>query len=132
MLTHLTAPAGPGEGEGWSRLVEAIRPDVPAAEVDGVWVFPPVRREGREFGTAIISRVSGERRRIYTASYILTQKGKKRGMFEAALEEIGAGPLEALEELLAMVPRRSDEEPPIPIPVERWFTEDVDDADLQE
>jgi hypothetical protein len=38
------------------------------------------------------------------------------------LEEVGSGPVEALEELLALVPKRSDEEqPPSPVPVEAWF-----------
>jgi hypothetical protein len=38
------------------------------------------------------------------------------------LEEVGSGPLEALEELLALVPKRSEEEePPAPVEPARWF-----------
>ena len=52
---------------------------LPPAEVDGVWVFSPLRREGREWGTAVLRRVDGDRRRIYTARYVLAIKGKERG-----------------------------------------------------
>ena len=35
---------------------------------------------------------------------------------------MGSGPVEALEQLLALVPKRAeDEEPPVPIAVETWF-----------
>ena len=51
---------------------------------------------------AIVSRVEGERRRIYTARYALTIKGRQRGAFEWGMDEVGSGPLEALEELLAL------------------------------
>lgn len=95
---------------------------MPATEIDRIWAFQVVRREGRDFGTAILSRIDGDRRRIYTASFILTVKGKKRGQFEWDLEEVGSGPLTALDELLALVPKRSDEEePPAPVQTDAWF-----------
>ena len=109
-------------GPGWDRLAIAVREAVPVAEVDRIWVFPVVRHDGQDFGTAILSRVDGIRRRIYTARFVLTVKGKKRGQFTWVLEEVGSGPLEALDELLALVPRRSDEEePPAPVEVASWF-----------
>ncbi|MBP6443591.1 MAG: hypothetical protein KA267_06175, partial [Gemmatimonadales bacterium] len=38
------------------------------------------------------------------------------------MDEVGSGPLEALHELLALVPvRADDEEPPVPIEVSLWF-----------
>lgn len=112
----------PGEGAGWERLVEQVSATVPAAEVDGVWVFPPLRREQREWGTAIVTRVDGERRRIYTARYVLAIKGRERGKFQATIEEVGSGPVEALDQLLHEARRRTeDEEPPTAIPVETWF-----------
>ncbi len=117
-------PSGPGVGEGWTRLVEAIGLALPVAEIDGVWVFKTIRHNARDFGTAILSRADGDRRRIYTASFILTVKGKARGQFESEIAEVGSGPLEALAELLALVPKRSeDEEPPTPIAAEQWFPE---------
>lgn len=117
---------GPGMGDGWTRLADAIRDALPGAEIDRVWVFRTIRHQTRDFGTAILSRVDGDRRRIYTARYILTVKGKARGQFKWELEERGSGPLGALEELLALVPRRAeDEEPPIEIEVEAWFPKEV-------
>jgi hypothetical protein len=81
-----------------------------------------MRADPREFGTAILSRVDGERRRIYTARYALTLKGRQRGAFEWGMVEVGSGPLEALEELLALVPARGvEDEPPVAIPTDRWF-----------
>ena len=55
-------------GLGWPRLAAAVAEQMPAAEVDGIWVFSPLRHDGREWGTAVLSRVDGERRRIYTVA----------------------------------------------------------------
>jgi hypothetical protein len=119
----LTAAAPrPGEGPGWERLAQALREALPVAELDRIWAFRVVRREGQDFGTAILSRIEGDRRRIYTARFGLMVKGKKRGLFDWGLVEVGSGPLEALEELLALVPKRSDEEePPAPVEPAAWF-----------
>ena len=115
-------PSGPGTGPGWTRLATELKAAVPSAEIDRIWAFRVVRREGRDHGTAILSRIDGDRRRIYTATFTLTVKGKKRGAFEWALVEVGSGPLEALDELLALVPKRSDEEePPSPVDAVAWF-----------
>ena len=120
-------PNGPGVGEGWTRLVDALRLQLPVAEVDRLWVFRTIRYLARDFGTAIISRLEGDRRRIYTARFVLTVKGKTRGRFESSLAEVGSGPIEALDELLALVPKRSDEEePPIEIATETWFPREVE------
>ena len=118
--------AGPGEGPHWERLATWLRAQMPVTEVDGVWVFRVLRRDYREFGTAVLSRVDGDRRRIYTATYTATIKGKQRGGFESQLIEVGSGPLEALQELLALVPvRADDEEPPLPVDAARWFPPEV-------
>jgi hypothetical protein len=126
----MTVLTGPGVGPGWDQLAGSLRESIPVTEVDRIWAFGVVRREGQDFGTAILSRVDGVRRRIYTARFVLTVKGKKRGHFTWFLDEVGSGPLEALDELLALVPRRSDEEePPAPVEVASWFPpESVDDA----
>jgi hypothetical protein len=121
---------GPGEGERWDRLAQWLRTQVPTAEVDGIWVFRVVRREQREFGTAVLSLVSGDRRRILTARYTAIIKGRERGGFSTQLDEVGSGPLEALHELLAMVPVRSDDEdPPAAVQPERWFPPSEDTPD---
>lgn len=106
----------------WALLAQALRDALPVEELDRLWSFPVVRRQGQDFGTAILSRVEHDRRRIYTASFVHTVKGKKRGQFDWSLEEVGSGPLGALDELLALVPKRSDEEkPPAPVDPAAWF-----------
>ncbi|MEO8448495.1 MAG: hypothetical protein ABI647_01820 [Gemmatimonadota bacterium] len=118
---------GPGIGDGWTRLAQEIRTVLPPEEIDGVWVFRVLRHEGKDWGTAILSRVEADRRRIYTARFVLAVKGKQRGKFTHELEEVGSGPLEALAELLALVPKRSDEEePPTEIDRALWFPVEAD------
>lgn len=120
MLGELTQ--GPGEGERWERLAEWLRSQLPVEQVDGIWVFRVVRREQREFGTAVLSLVTGDRRRILTARYTAIIKGRERGGFSTEMDEVGSGPLEALHELLAMVPIRSDDEdPPSAVEPGSWF-----------
>lgn len=120
MLPDVTE--NPGEGERWLRLATWLRDQIPVEEVDGIWVFRLVRRDRREYGTAILSLVRGDSRRIGTASYTATIKGKDRGGFAAEWVEVGSGPLEALHELLALVPvRADDEDPPAPVAIDRWF-----------
>jgi hypothetical protein len=112
----------PAAGLGWDRLAQAVEVVLPAAEVDAVWLFTPLRHEGREWGTAVLSRLDGERRRIYTARYVLAIKGKERGKFDTSIEEVGSGTSEAVERLLQEAQRRIDDEhPPQPVPPESWF-----------
>lgn len=109
-------------GAGWPRLAAAVAEQIPPAEVDAVWTFSTLRHEGREWGTAVLARVDGDRRRIYTARYMLQVKGKERGKFEASVEEVGSGPVEALAQLLQEAQRRiDDEQPPLPVPPDAWF-----------
>lgn len=118
MTPPVTATAG-----AWERLAAAVAARVPVAEIDAIWVFPPIRRDRREFGTAIVATVVGDRRHIHTAKYVATIKGPERGKhFDTVVEEVGSGPLEALGELLEGVRRRlDDDEPPQAIPVEQWY-----------
>ena len=124
----LAPPAEPGVGPGWALLADAVAAQLPVAECHGLWVFRPFRRDGKEYGTAILSRLEGDRLRIFTARYAHTLKGKKRGEFAAEVAEVGSGPLEALDELVALVPKRTEEEPPVQIPLERWYPGGPDGA----
>jgi hypothetical protein len=118
----VTTPRASATGTGWERLALAVAQAMPPAEIDGIWVFAPVRRESREWGTAVLSRVDGERRRIYTAGYVLAVKGKERGKFESTIQEVGSGPVEALARLLHEAQQRIDDEhPPASIPPDTWF-----------
>jgi hypothetical protein len=66
----LNQPAlAPGVGHGWTRLAEEVARLLPREEIDAVWAFPNIRRDGREWGTAVVARIEGGRRRIYTARY---------------------------------------------------------------
>jgi hypothetical protein len=108
---------------GWERLAQAVAEIVPPSEVDGIWVFAPLRRHANEWGTAVLSRVDGERRRIYTARYVLAIKGKERGKFESAIQEVGSGPMEALARVLQEAQRRTDDEqPPVAVSPAEWFS----------
>lgn len=108
---------------GWDRLAQAVAQVLPPPAVDGVWIFAPLRRESREFGTAVLSRIDGERRRIYTARYVLAVKGKERGKFESTVLEVGSGPVEALARVLREAQSRTDDEhPPVAVPPEVWFS----------
>jgi len=114
---------GTGPRERWERLADEAALQVPVAEIDGIWVFQPLRNGPQEAGTAIISRVDGERRRIYTARYVATVKGKQRGLWQSTIEEVGSGPLEALDRLLADVEKRVDEGAPTAVPIVEWYPE---------
>lgn len=121
-----------GPATGWDRLAQLVAARVPVAEVDRIWCFPVMRQGPRDFGTAVIARTEGEhaeRRRIYTARYMLQVKGTERGRFEADVEEVGSGPVEQLPALLEEAHRRTDDEdPPAEVDVAEWFATVTDDA----
>lgn len=118
----------PGLGLGWTRVSAAVAERIPPAMVEGIWLFAPVRREEREWGTAVVaSRAEDGRRRVITASYILVVRGRDRGQGKVVVEEVGVSPLEVLHDVLAGVQERAGEpDPPVEIAPELWFGE-VDD-----
>ncbi|HSM17184.1 MAG TPA: hypothetical protein VK845_09370 [Gemmatimonadales bacterium] len=120
-MQHTTTADEPGVGEGWTRLAALVAEQVPVAEMDGLWVFRPMMHEGRQWGTAVFTRVDGDRRRIYTARYMHQLKGKERGTYSADITEVGSGVVETLDDILALAEHRLEEEPPVRIPIERWF-----------
>jgi hypothetical protein len=119
-------------GGGWNRLAKITAEEIPVVELDRVWCFPALRQGPAELGTAVLARVDeGDRRRIYTARYMLMVKGKERGRFEADVTEVGSGPLEQLPALLDEAHRRSDdEEPPVEVDVAEWMAAVDDGAPL--
>lgn len=124
MTASRVAPAGAERYDGWRRLAEQAATVLPLGELDQVWTFPKLRHDRRELGTAVFSRVQGERRQIYTGRWALVIRGSERGQFQAVIEEVGSGPLEALEALLLEVRRRVDDaEPPMPAGVREFFGE---------
>ena len=87
---RVAAAAGAaGLGIGWMRAADSLADVVPPIEIEGIWLFPPVRREEREWGVAVVSRrAENDRRRIYTVSYMLVMRGRERGQGKVAVEEV--------------------------------------------
>lgn len=127
MYSELTVK-GPGIGAGWNRLAQTVADQVDLEWLDGLWVFLPMRIEKKEWGTAILAFLEDGRYRIMTAQYAHTIKGRDRGAFTAEIKEVGRGPTEALDALIAAVPKRTDEDPPIRIPLETWYPEEEEDG----
>ncbi len=119
----------PGVGVGWMRVAQALAEHLPPEEIDGIWLFQPVRREDREWGVAVVAgRTGTERRRIYTASYMLVVRGRDRGECKLAVEQVGESPSAVLQDVIAGVQRRAGEpEPPVAISPALWYPPDEQD-----
>jgi hypothetical protein len=98
--------------------------------IDGIWLFPPLRYEDRESGTAVVScRIGGGRRRLYTASYLVVVRGRERGQGRATVEAVGDTPDVVVRDVIAGVQRRSgDDDPPQELRPDVWFGR-LDDRD---
>ena len=123
------APVGArhrGLGLGWDQVAAVLAAQIPVAEVDRIWLFAPLRQEGREWGTAVVlRRLDGERRRVYTATYMVATRGRERGQTRIAIEEVGDSPSVIVEDVIAGVQERAgDAEPPIEIEPRDWFVEE--------
>jgi hypothetical protein len=96
---------------------------VSPSTIDGIWLFPPLRHEDRESGTAVVScRIGGERRRLYTASYLVVVRGRERGQGRAVVEAVGDTPDVVVRDVIAGVQRRSgDASPPLELSPHAWF-----------
>lgn len=93
-----------------ARLLEAVAEQMPAEEVEAVWAFPPLRREGREHGVAVVSRLAGEgRRRLYRARYTMGLTAADRGKIAVEVELAAEGPPELVTAVIDGVRRRADE-----------------------
>ncbi len=131
------APTGvtgsPGLGLGWTRVAQAVAEAVPREDVDAIWLFAPVRRDEREWGTAVISARAGEgRRRIYTGSYMLIIRGRERGQARVVIEEVGESPTAVVHEVIAGVQERAGEpDPPVEVAPELWYGDQGDQSPSQ-
>jgi hypothetical protein len=96
--------------EPLARLLETLAERMPPHEVEAVYAFPPVRREGKEHGVAVVSRLAvGDRRVVYRARYVLALAGPDRGRVTVDVEETAEAPAALLPEVLEGVRRRADE-----------------------
>ena len=93
-----------------ARLLATLAERMPRSEVEAVYAFPPVRREGQDHGVAVVSRVAGgDRRLVYRARYVVALKGPERGRVTVEVEETAEAPAGLLPEVLEGVRRRADE-----------------------
>jgi hypothetical protein len=113
----------PVYGMGWQRVAQSLAESVSPADVEEIWLFAPVRGEGREWGTAVIAcRADDDRRRIFTATYVMVVRGRDRGQGRVSVEEVGQSPETVLHEVIGGVQDRAGEsEPPIQVAPEEWY-----------
>lgn len=115
----------PGLGLGWRRVADAVAQAIPVAEIERIWLFPPVRRDEREWGTAVVARrVRGDRVRVYTASYLLVVRGRERGQAQVSVEDVGETPDDVVAVVIRGVQERArEDEPPVEIAPALWWEE---------
>jgi len=98
---------------------------VPPAEIETIYLFRPLKREGREWGTAVVARRSAERSgrlRVYTARYMLVVRGKERGQTRVEVAETGLSPAEVIAQVMqAAADRTGDPEPPVAVGPAVWY-----------
>jgi hypothetical protein len=103
---------------------------VPPAEIETIYLFRPLKRDGREWGTAVIARRAAEggesggdsRLRVYTARYMLVVRGKERGQCRVEVEETGLSPAEIIAQVIqATADRTGDPEPPLAVGPAVWY-----------
>jgi hypothetical protein len=119
------SPLEPGQGPGWAKLAEAVATRVPPAEIETIYLFRPLKREGREWGTAVVACRApdeGNRLRVYTARYMLVVRGKERGQAKVEVEETGLSPAAVIARVMeATAERTGDPEPPVAVGPAVWY-----------
>jgi hypothetical protein len=100
-----------------------VETQVPPAEIDTIYVFRPIKRQGREWGTAVVTRKAPDGRlRVYTAKYMLIVRGKDRGQSKIEVVEVALSPAEVLAHVMqATVDRGGDTEPPVELGPAVWY-----------
>jgi hypothetical protein len=116
-------PLVPGQGTGWAKLAAAVAAQVPPAEIETIYVFRPIKRDGKEWGTAVVTRKASDGRlRVYTGKYMLIVRGKERGQSKLEVSEVALTPAEVLAQVLqATVDRGGDSEPPVGLSPAVWY-----------
>jgi hypothetical protein len=96
---------------------------VPPAEIETIYLFRPIKREGREWGTAVITRRHPEGRLVvYTARYMLVVRGKEKGQSRVEVEEVALSPAEVVAQVMQQSAERSGEaEPPQAVGAGVWY-----------
>ena len=130
---HGMPVATPGLGLGWTRIADALEKVLSPVDVRRVWIFPPLKRDGREWGTAVVATTADHHRLvIFTAKYMLSTRGRKRGEGRVKIDEVGEGPIDVVPEVVRGVHDRVTEgEPAVEISPELWFSQDDDEPTSQ-
>src|SRR5712692_9363977 len=117
------APSAPGQGAGWAKLATAVEAHVPPGEIETIYVFHQIKREGKEWGTAVVTRKAADGRlRVYTAKYMLVVRGKERGQSKIEVGEVALSRAEVVARVMqAMVARGVDTEPPTELGPSVWY-----------
>lgn len=120
-------PLEPGRGPGWAKLAEAVAARVAPQEIDTIYLFRPLKRDGREWGTAVVACHApdvGARLRVYTARYMLIVRGKDRGQARIDVRETALSPAEVIAHVMQSAAERSgDPEPPVAVGPAVWYGE---------
>ncbi len=118
-------PLEPGRGPGWAKLAEAVALRVPPSEIETIYLFAPWKREGREWGTAVVAcrgTEGSDRLRVYTARYMLIVRGKERGQSRIEVEETALSPADVIARVMqAAAERTGDPEPPVAVGPAVWY-----------
>ena len=125
-------PADPAVyGEGLAQALDAIALRMPKAEVEAVWAFPGVKREGREHGVAVVTRRgASDRHVVYRVRYVLELKGAARGKAQVDITETAEAPAGMLQQVIDGVRDRADEAGDAElVDLTVWKQESPDDGD---
>jgi len=119
----LGAVTRPGQGLGWAKLSAAVAAQLPTAEIETIYLFRPIKREGREWGTAVVTRRHAEGRLlVYTARYMLVIRGKEKGQARVEVEEVALSPAEVVAQVMQRTAERTGEaEPPEALGPAVWY-----------
>jgi hypothetical protein len=98
---------------------------VAPSEIETIYLFRPWKREGREWGTAVVAcraTEEGDRLRVYTARYMLIVRGKERGQSRIEVEETALSPADVIARVMqAAAERTGDPEPPVAVGPAVWY-----------
>lgn len=96
---------------------------MPAGEIERIWLFPPVQRDEREWGTAVVARRIAEGRlRVYTGRYGLVMRGRARGQGEVVVVDVGETPDAVVPQVVRGVRERAGEaDDPVEIAPADWY-----------
>ncbi len=100
--------SGPGVPEAIPRTLQLVARSLGEAEIDRLWVFPPLIRGRKEWGLVAASCFAdGGSRRLYTAQYSAERSGTSLTV-DAGMSEEGEAPPDRLPRVMTGVVRRSD------------------------